>query len=723
MHALAIFLGAFLVFQVQPLLGKYILPWFGGSPGVWTTCLLFFQVMLLAGYGYAHFVVLKISPKAQGILHGGLLLLSLALLPVTPDESWKVANLENPTWWIFALLTVTVGGPYVLLSATAPLIQSWFVRKYVARSPYRLYALSNVGALLALLSYPTLIEPQFAVDWQSWMWSSVYIVFAGVCVACAWQAWRGDVVSTPLGAQDEQRNPESCDLADTSGGKLRYAFIATWLCLAATGTVMLMATTNQMCQDIASVPFLWVLPLALYLLTFIICFDHDRWYHRGVWTTLMIVGVVLATLTLRSANVNLFGWQVDFNFKGHAGWQIAILSFAMFSCVMCCHGELVRLRPPSRDLTLFYLMISTGGALGGVFVAIVAPIIFDRFWEIYLGLFGSCLIVYMAQLLAKAKEGSDETPWTRVRVAFVSCAAIFVLAATTYVFFSRSQHVADGFVHRERNFYGILRVEPSHEPDKKNVRKLFFHGSELHGSQYLDASRRELPTAYYTPRSGVGVAIAAQRRLSQHNGKLRIGAIGLGAGAISAYAQEGDYWRYYEINPAVIRIAREHFSFLGNAKLRGADNEVYLGDARVVLEQQLLSDMPQEFDLLVVDAFAGDSVPMHLLTRECFDLYRRHLAPGGLIAVHISNWTLKLESVVRGAAQEGGDAVVYIYHSPTETEKSRDPSIMPSKWTFLSKDAAVFNIPEFQLVTTPWPKDTKPLLWTDDFSSLLKIVR
>jgi hypothetical protein len=400
--ALTILLSAFLLFQIQPLISKFILPWFGGSPAVWTTCMLFFQCLLFCGYAYAHLTSRLLSGRGQALLHLGLIVAAVMMLPITPDAGWKPKPGMDPTWRILGLLAVSVGLPYFVLSATGPLGQAWFSRAYARRSPYRLYALSNFGSLAALLPFPVFFEPAFAADVQAWLWSASFVVFGLLCAGAAVWIWRnrGD---RPMGrntnelASDDQSPPASN--APTIGRRI------LWLALPAAASLMLLATTSQACQNVAVVPLLWVVPLALYLLTFIICFDHERWYRRGTYCA---VAAALVFLSAGGAD-----WlsdvipelipAIDAKSFGLNLVQQRILYFAtMFMVCMVCHGELVRLRPSALHLTEYYLMIAAGGALGGAFVSLVAPRIFPGYWEWNLGLVISFLVVTIYLLKSKA---------------------------------------------------------------------------------------------------------------------------------------------------------------------------------------------------------------------------------------------------------------------------------------------------------------------------------
>jgi hypothetical protein len=388
--ALTIFAGAFLLFQVQPLIGKYILPWFGGSPGVWTTCMLFFQVLLLGGYAYAHTLSRRLKPRTQAIVHLALLAAALLTLPITPGDHWKPQASGNPTWHILALLAVSLGLPYLVLAATGPLMQEWFRRLTPGTSPYRLYALSNVGSLLALVSYPFYFETQFTRKAQAQFWSWGLLFYALCCAFCAYRVWR----QAPVKALSETET--SADIAPPSPGRR-----GLWLCLPACASILLLAVTNKMCQDVAVIPFLWVLPLGLYLLSFIICFDSPRWYSRFYYT-LALVGAMAAVCVALYVGTDMPIVQ-----------QVVIYSITLFVGCMICHGELYQLKPHPKHLTSFYLMIAAGGAVGGLFVALIAPVLFSNFYEMHLSL---ALIVLL--LLAISFTGRSALSPQRWRILF-----------------------------------------------------------------------------------------------------------------------------------------------------------------------------------------------------------------------------------------------------------------------------------------------------------------
>ncbi len=680
-YALTIFVGAFLLFQVQPLISKIILPWFGGGPAIWTTCMLFFQLLLLAGYAYAHLIVVRLSPKQQGLLHLGLLALSLAFLPISPTEDWKPTPSATPQWQILLLLMVTVGMPYWLLSATGPLLQGWFSRTHPGRSPYRLYALSNIGSMLALLSYPFLVEPALRLSTQTDMWSWSYALFAVCCGVCALQSFRrpggGDLLA-PAESTDSAEAPERPRARDQ----------IFWLALSACGSAMLLAVTNQMCQDVAVIPFLWVLPLALYLLSFVICFGGEGFYVRGVFLSGLAVSMWL-TWFLLARGVRI-----------HIGKQIVGYSITLLLCCMVCHGELYRCRPNPRHLTRFYLMVSLGGALGGVCVTLLAPMLLVDFFELHIALVCTCLLALYA--MYRDADSRMHRGWWRLGW-LVQIGLVAWLAVSLYTV---SDSERGRILSRTRNFYGVLIVTERSRGEKDKQEKMIFlkHGRIDHGSQYLVKERRHWATSYYTEASGVGLALLhhPRRGTSERPMPLRVGVIGLGAGTLATYGRKGDYYCFYEINPEVERLARHWFTFLKDC---AADEKVVLGDARIQLERQ----DSQQFDVLAVDAFSSDAIPVHLLTRECFTLYWRHLRKDGVLAIHISNRYLNLGPVVLGLAEEADYRAVLF-------------SGKESMWVLVTRNTTFLDNAKISSAITPWPDKLQRLIWTDDYSDLYSVV-
>lgn len=691
--ALTIFLSAFLLFQVQPLIGKYVLPWFGGGPGVWTTCLLLFQVLLLAGYGYAHWTTSRLTARRQALLHLMVLIASMSTLPITPDESWKPQGDESPTFRILLLLGVTIGLPYFALSATGPLLQSWFAKTFPNRSPFRLYALSNVGSLLALLTYPLCVEPWLPLGRQVGLWSLGYIAFA---LLCGWNAVRTARMPITIA---ESAYPAIGAVPSTAITDVSRGTKTLWLLLSCAASVMLIATTNQMCQQVAVTPFLWILPLAIYLISFILTFDASRWYRRDVFGPLLAVSAVAA-------------WYVVDNGPAvRLDVQLVVYCVTLFAVCMVCHGELVRIKPPAANLTLFYLLISTGGALGGLLTAVVAPRWFGGYWEFQLALGGSC-ILFLACL-----DRDRTSPFYRLKPlrvwCLLGCGCVMLCAALGKQAFGRDEAQVAG----ARNFYGVVRVV-NREAANNDPQRALVHGRIVHGVQWLDDAKRLWPTTYYGPTSGIGVAMELhpRRRADDESTRsLRVGGIGLGAGTMAVYGRRGDSLRFYEINPDVVRLAREQFTFLRDTP---AACDVVVGDARVVLERELRDGHSPEFDILAIDAFSGDAVPMHLLTRECFVLYRQALCKDGLLVLHVSNDHVNLAPVVVGLAGELGWSVRWV-------GSQDDPAAgtQKSDWLIVTANQAFLNEPAAAAHFRPLILDRDPIIWTDDFGSLRQVLK
>jgi len=687
MFCVAIFTGAFLLFQVQPLIGKYILPWFGGGPGVWTTCLLFFQCLLFAGYAYAHLLNQKLPPARQAVVHLALLVLALVFSSITPGENLKPGPGEAPVGKILLLLTVSVGIPYLVLASTGPLIQAWFSRAHPGRSPYRLYSLSNVGSLLALLSFPFLVEPNLPRDTQMGSWSNILRAFLLLYAFIAWRM-RGLVAEAPNPDEDADAAEEK----PVTGGRR-----VLWLVLPAIGTVMLMSTTNLICQEIAVIPFLWVVPLALYLITFIIAFDNPRWYWRPLFGGGFIVAAAACCHALNEG-VNLA-----------IHWQLASYIAALFFGCMICHGELFRLRPPSRQLTAYYLSISGGGALGGLFVSLAAPALFTHFfWEFHLGLFlcaatgaGLWIVDFWSssfrwRLAFQPKRGNDAPEagkWSGdldLRLGL----GLPLLAALAYLGWELNEHresMMKGDRFANRNFYGLLKVysgKSRYDDNASNWTRVNYlmHGRIMHGKQFIDPDKAQRRISYFAEGSGIGVAMMHVRDA----GPKKVGVLGLGVGAVAAYANAGDTFWFYEINPAVAEVAENTFTYLAGARDRNATvPPIILGDGRLMLEAE---PDTLKFDVLSMDAFSSDSVPVHLLTTEAFAIYEKHLEPDGVIVINITNRYLDLEPVVRRIAEVRGLVHRVIKYWPGEDL----PWVSPTTYVLLSPRADFFAKPAVQ---------------------------
>ena len=672
---ITIFLSAFLLFQVQPLMGRFILPWFGGGPAVWTTCMLFFQALLLAGYAYAHWLGSLPHTRRQTNIHIALLAASLLFLPLSPRLG-KLVSPGDPSLAILILLCVTVGGPYFMLSSTGPLLQRWFTFSHPEHSPWRLYALSNAGSFLALLSYPFLLEPYLRLHAQGRLWSALYLVFALLCAFTAWQL-RGLTLPEPVTAQ---ASPPPTVLT-----------ILFWLGLSAASSTVLLATTSQISQEIAVNPFLWVIPLSIYLLTFILTFESGRWYPRPVFA---IAAGILAPMACA-----VMGAAVALSLQR----QLAFYLVALFAVCMLCHGELARSRPAPRHLTVFYLTIATGGATGGLFVALIAPRVFSEYGEFPIGYAAACLLGFIAWIRTGAfSEWTTRNFAVRVPLMALLLGGLTAVAA----FVTNLDHPG---VERFRNFYGILRVGQTFDINGP-IRQLT-HGSIRHGYQYLRKPQSTWATSYYGAHSGVAIAINALNRPHR-----RIAVIGLGTGTLAAWGRTGDLYRFYEINPLVEMIARTRFTYLADSKAR---TEVVLGDARVIMEHELAAGAHHDYDLIAVDAFSSDSIPLHLLTAECANLYRERLTPGGALLLHISNRTLNLNPVARGmAAHLGWKSTLYLSGMDQKLGESN------SHWVLLTPNAEFFRKPEVADEAFGWPlNDPAPILWTDDFASLWHVLR
>lgn len=714
-----ILVGSFLLFQVQPMISKMILPWFGGTPAVWTTCMLFFQILLLAGYAYADFLVGLKRPTIQLLVHGPLLALAMAMLPVTPEDVWKPEDSRLSTQRILVLLLANVGLPYFLLAANAPLVQSWFARVYPSRSPYRLYALSNIGSLAALLSYPFLVEPRLATAVQGRYWSIGFLAFALATVGLLFLLKRQSPSDAPA-AQDPGGATEFELLA--AARRPTWADRLSWLLLPALGSVMLLAMTNHLCQDVAVVPFLWILPLSLYLLSFIICFDREAWYiprWYGLLTAMAILflcnlsvyDTVEEVLTERGLT---FSWTSSLDDPSESVLLQSVGHLlALFLVCMVCHGELVRRKPVAGRLTSFYLMVSAGGALGGVFVALICPLIFNSYFELNLAVMaGFCLAAAVALV-----EGYRK--WFVGRPVLLGASCLAALGGAGFVAWSQVHALERHYLEMRRGFYGVLRVERLYAGNPSYEGLALYNGRILHGYQLTGddpatgESRRHIATTYYDKDSGVGLAI---RRLNPYGPK-RIGVVGLGAGTIAALAQPGDYVRFYEINPLVDELSTRHFTFRQDC---GAETEVVLGDARVSMERELAAGDAQQLDVLALDAFSGDAIPAHLITREAFEIYQRHMHPDGVIAVHISNRYLDLVPIVVGLAEHYEWRILMVEFDPADDSGSHTAS---SDWMLLTRNPQFLQ--DFEVKSAsyiPDMKGEKPILWTDQYSDLLSVM-
>jgi len=677
LYAATIFVSAFLLFLVQPIMAKQILPWFGGAASVWTTCLVFFQATLLAGYAYSDLVVHRLRPRTQIIAHSVLLALSLAVLPIVPATHWKPTGVEDPSWLILLLLAATIGLPYFLLSTTSPLVQAWLARASPGSSPYRLFALSNLASMLALVGYPFLFEPWIPTRTQALGWSVGYVLFVLLCALAGWASLRRDRPAESSTAP--RREPPASDAAGEEASPT-IARQLLWATLAGTASLLLLAVSNHITQNIAAVPLLWIVPLSLYLLTFIICFDAPRWY-RSDWI-----------LPMAAAALGVMAWTfADPKLTHNLGIQVGVFCVGLFIACMFCHGELARSKPAPRYLTRFYLMISLGGALGSAVVGILAPLLLPAYFELSFGLvLAGGLLAWQVRHEVFVMKGLASASI----LATIGCAAWGVI------------EFYDSTIMSTRNFYGVLRVQQYGEKDD-NERRQLIHGTILHGNQYLAAVFRRQPTTYYTTNSGIGRVLES---LNPSTRPLKVGVIGLGAGTLAAYGSKGDVFRFYDINPAVVDTAHRYFTYLGESD---ATIETVLGDARLSLERE----PSQQFDVLAIDAFSSDAIPVHLITSEAMSVYLKHMRDGGVIAFHVTNRFLDLMPVVKALADAHGLRATWVRDEAEGALASR------SDWVLLARDGSLLDLPRVAEAAIPIVAHPDWRLWTDDFNNLVQVLK
>ncbi len=746
LFASTLFVSAFLLFQVQLIVSKYILPWFGGSASVWTTSMLVFQALLLGGYVYSHLVSTRLSKAAQTRLHLAFLSIAFLLLliawvlwpsPITPGPSWLPKSGSSPVAAVAATILVAAGFPFLVLSTTGPLLQSWFARLGGGVKTYKLYSVSNLGSLLGLLTFPFLFEPVLHMRTQSYLWCALFVFFLAGCGICAIKALAA------TGAEPSLADKET--LPETRPNPLVYCL---WFLLPACASSLLLATTNLLCQETTTVPLLWVLPLSIYLLTFILCFDHPRWYQRAVFHPLYAVSMLLTCAVLIYARFLL---------------QLALLPILLFVTCMICHGELIRLKPGVKRLTTFYLAISAGGVAGGIFVAVVAPHLFTFFTEFQLTLGVSIVLLLTCLFLDPSSwifEGDFRLPIFIMSAGLLAiyCAALWLpqiathlknihfytfallgtcivavgaylkpeagtgsgfrfvqipalaIAILTLIALGRSTRTPAGLYFSERNFYGTTRVFSDYRG------KTLMHGQTLHGAQIAPPYDRG-PTLYFGPSSGVGVVLQNHPSRTAGTGKLRVGVVGLGVGTLAVYGQPGDDFRFYEINPSIVKLStgpNPVFTYLRDS---AASVDVVLGDARLLLAEEVARGEKQKFDILILDAFAGDALPVHLLTREAFETYWQLInQANGVIAVNITSRHVNLLPVLQGAAE--------YFHADSVVKFNKGTgAYFNSCWVLLSRKPGVLNMPGLKQVFPPNAKRLSPQLWTDDYSNVMRLLQ
>ena len=677
-------LAGFLLFQVQLVLGKFILPWFGGSAATWLVCMLFFQVALLVGYAYAYALTLPFPIRRQAQLQVAILVVSLVLLPIAPSDGWKPTDASDPTWRILGMLTVCVALPYIALATTTPLLSRWLAHIEPTLDPVRFFAASNIGSFLGLLSYPFLFERLLASADQTRWWSWAYVLYVALFAVCAWLT----IMHAAAKAEESAAQPK------WRAGAAKHP-VALWIGYSALGSALLLATTNAITQFAAVVPFLWVVPLSCYLLTFVITFGYARVYNRTVFTVLflLLAGTIFA-LPVPESSFLLFV-------------QIVLQAATLFAGCMICHGEMVKLQPPPAALPRFYLAVAAGGALGGLGIVLGAPLVFSDFFEHPLVL-AAIAVAALVRLLT-ATEGRMR--W--VVGAAAGLAALYFLGGLA----TRDEVRGNTVVERIRNFYGVVKIVRADEHDPKDFMLSLFQAGIDQGGQYQAPERRTQAICGFDWDSGLGMALAyhAKRRAGGPQTPLRIGVIGMGAGMIATLGREGDILRYYELNPAVLTLTSKHFTFIKDSK---AKVDVLLGDARLVLERQLKAGDRQNFDVLVLDAFRGASPPMHLMTSEAFNIYFGHLSENGILAVNFELDTFEVAPLHRGMAARSNVNVGWF-----ETRVDEDACLAPISWAVYTRDPEFFNAPVVRKAISPWRDDGKSLLtWTDQDSNLMSII-
>lgn len=674
---LTIFLSAFLIFQIQPLMAKILLPIFGGSSATWITCLMFFQTFLLAGYFYSFLTSKLLSPRNQALLH--IVFIAAAISQVWRVDSARdsIPDIQDPTSAIGYLLVLTTGLPYLLLASTSPLLQSWLNLGKSAASNYRLFALSNFGSMLALLSYPLVIEPNLSLDLQLTIWIVTFCFFAFSCALAAFATMK---VQSDVGpAQQINFSPQRIKMTD----------LIWWLALSFFPSALLMAATEFLTRDVAPIPLIWVIPLALYLLSFILCFESSLWYQRKIYFALLLpIPMALC-------------WLTQFQLASPSLSTILLFLGCCFVFFMLGHGELARRKPAAANLTLYFLVIALGGVLGGLAIGLVAPNLFSSNFDLSIVI---VLSYFISVAVLTADKSSDWKKFIYAPKGLIIFTFILMGLFSSVLFLAFEHIHVMGTKLRVRNFYGALKVTDLEAEGTRNLT----HGRISHGQQLLDPEKKFVPTSYYGGGSGAELTIGLSR---QRNRPEKVGIVGLGAGTLAAYGRDGDSYKFYEINPLMVDIANSEFSYLKDSM---AKLSIVLGDARLTLEKESAN----EFDILFVDAFSGDAIPIHLLTIEAFELYFRHLKADGLLAMHISNRYLNLIPVM-GAAMTKLGLHGFVFETKRDIERQTDGAT----WVTLAKSSEAFSVlkelaPDAQ--TLQPNSDFK--LWTDDYSSILNVM-
>lgn len=677
-----IFISSFLLFQIQPILAKLALPFFGGGAAIWTTCMLFFQLFLLLGYLYAHYLTKLTNVNQQIVIHSLLVGASLVCLPIAPFVNDNGLGWQAPQLALINSLLISIGIPYFLLSSTAPLIQKWYNYLPKNNEPYRLYSLSNVGSLLALLSFPFLIEPSMTSHFQTKIWSMGYVLFVLFILLTGYQLYG-----------DKTKNSPSTTKHDDDKISVQRSNVLLWLLLSTVSVILMVSTTSAMTQNIPPTPFLWIFPLCIYLLTYIICFNNDNWYVRKYWFMLF------AACSLAAILMFFIGTQFSITI------QIATYALILFFACMLCHGELARLKPNKSKLTLFYLTMALGGVIGSLFTSLIAEQLFTQYYEFPIAI--ALVYLLLLSVLWKEKSTSKLPLKTKKQNTYLRLASLVGLLAFSLYFVKLSKVYFKDDVFNSRNFYGTLAVKDL--TDLQQPTRMLFDGTTSHGSQSLPIEGDHAPTSYYRFNTGVSLA------LQYDNIPKKVGVIGLGTGTLASYANLDDHYVFYELNPNVEFAARNYFSYLSSSK---AEITVKLGDARVTLQHELESTGSQQFQILVVDAFSSDSIPVHLLTLEAFQLYWRHLTKDGLLVLHISNNHLDLLPLVATLSEETGKKLQHFYSaSNNNNDHTAEWVVVTNNKHFSESNAVQRRATYFQL------KNEDKVLWTDDYSNLLSVIK
>jgi SAM-dependent methyltransferase len=666
LYGAAIFLAAFLLFLVEPMAAKQLLPVFGGSAAVWLTCLVFFQTALLAGYAYAHWLA-RSPTRWRMPLHIGLLVCGAALALAWSFRGGSFAQASaHPFLMVLTALLLSIGLPFVLLGSTSPLLQVWLARLEQNRIPYRLFALSNLASLLALALYPTLIEPYITLRVQRILWGCGFVCFVALAAVLA------------RGVQNAPAVPHALPDSEPSASMRARCL---WLLLPMVAAMQLSAVTSYLTANIAAIPLLWILPLAAYLLTLIVAFEYARFVPRPVLTRLLAVMLAGLAYMLAKADVSL-----------PAFLGIAFFLAEMFLACLYCHVEAYALRPrAARELTAFYLTFAAGGAVGSFLIGIASPLLFSSNYDVAISFFATALL---ALVVVWPENWSERLLWSAGSVGLLYVLVLLHAAYRLDTMFAA------------RNFYASLRVKQTYDEHQRWMRTLS-NGTIQHGTQIFAPGLRTTPTTYYAEDSGVGLAL----RYCCEGRARNVGVIGLGTGTIAAYGRQGDHMRFYEINPAVLPIAQHLFTYLRDSPSALSFAE---GDARA----SLAKEVPQHFDVLVVDAFSGDAIPLHLLTTQALAIYKRHLAPGGILAFHISNQHVDLEPAIALLAHAAGMQVRTV-----QSYGNRDRGSFNATWMLVTDNTAFLALPAIAGASRP-PEQRKGLrLWTDDYSSLLALLR